>query len=1102
MASTASENDQIVAENAEKADEHLKETEEIDGRKHKAKKRRRKRGKKNRSESGKNDLVVVNSEEGTDEEPSTVRNKSPSAKNPDSSSVEKHEKQNTSQAEQDTNQKIDTEQLSKPNTTVPEEKSRQDTKRGPPNESGGLHSETSTPDKQTSHDNKHTPSKSNVANTPNSSSKHKHRGQGQSSSSAHMPSTPDSHDIADKKHNTPKHGRQFRGKTPRHGQNQQGMSPAQNQTPKQSSHQRQNTPGDDGRHTSPRRQSNQHEGPQTPVTEEGHHRKGGHSSNKKKHKKKKIFEEYWSKEKVSDALKRGEIHKGSLRISPKNFEMAWVSLREFKRDITLLGMAPRNRALNGDVVALEILPKENWKIMHDEMKYHEDLVEDAGEKLTNLHLTSEEEDNKNEEENGGALPSSSKSPDKKHKIDVNEIPEQYLQRTAKVVYIIEKKHPRIACGYLRPMTDPNDLDGLFSPTDSRLPRFRIAHDDCPPKFFDRPQDFATTLMIARLTEWHCEAPLDSYLAKGVFARSLGEAGEIEPETDSILLINDIDSSPFTQEVLGCLPKDLPWKIPQEELESRRDFRDVCVFTIDPATARDLDDALHCSKLDDGTFEVGVHIADVSFFVKEGTALDEVASSRATSTYMVQKVIPMLPRLLCEELCSLNPNEDRLTFSVVWRMDGNGDIQDEWMGKGVIRSRVKLSYEHAQEMIDNLEKVWGEEEHPPIACGATIADIVRRVRDLHQIAAKLRRKRFEKGTLRLDKAKVSFDLDGETGLPMGWHPYVQRESNKLIEEYMLLANMAVAHRIYKAFPDRAMLRCHPKPDARQLEEVRALCNSIGINFSHESSKGIQETLNTFAPNSPEHLVLSHLSMKPMKAAKYFCAATAEGDPEEFVHYALSVPLYTHFTSPIRRYPDVIVHRLLAACLEVEPTPEFTSEDLDVIAGRCNDMKLAAKRAGEASVELYLGAFVRGCGPLSEDGIVVHVMHESVDVLVPDFGIIKRVYFKFCDEVKSFKFQEGHKTHPAEVLITWKGPHDKRKKDGEQHGEKKGEDKGKKGESKGEKASSKEDSHHDHRRTDTLRIFTRVRVLLKTESDKAKNKGGLKFSGELLQNIVQE
>lgn len=919
--------------------------------------------------------------------------------------------------------------------------------------SDNVHSETITPNTPPSHAGTYnTSSESNVADHANSAfedQKNCYRGYDE--------------DIQQSK--TPKSdGVQFRGKVK--GQLTNHERPAITDD------------GDD----LPRINSNR-DGRQTRKTGKVGHQKNDHLSQKKK---KTLFEQYWNEEKALAALKRGEVHKGTLRISPKNFEIAWVSLQGYRRDIAILGMVPRNRALDGDVVAVKILAKENWKIMHEEMKYHEDLVDFTVENLSNVQITSVEENNY-QKSNYGAFPK------KKSKTDVNEVPEQYLQMTAKIVYIIEKKHTRIVCGYLRPMTDRSDPDGLFSPTDSRLPRLRIAHDDCPPQFFDRPQDFETTFMIARLTEWHRDAPLDSFFAQGVLERSLGEAGEIEPETDGILSINDIDSSPFTEKVLNCLPKELPWKIPQEEIKSRRDFRDICVFTIDPATARDLDDALHCIKLDDGCFEVGVHIADVSFFVKEGTSLDKVACSRATSTYMVQKVIPMLPRMLCEELCSLNPNEDRLTFSVVWKMDHNGNILDEWMGKGIIRSRGKLSYKHAQEIIDNPEKVWRNEEHPSLECVATIASIVEPVCYLQNIAEKLRCRRFENGTLRLDKAKISFDLDGETGLPVGWHRYVQRESNKLIEEYMLLANMAVAHRIYKAFPDRAILRCHPKPDARQLEEIHTLCNSLGICFSSESSKEIQETLNTFPPNSPEHLVLSHLSMKPMKAAKYFCASE-DGGPEKFLHYALSVTLYTHFTSPIRRYPDIIVHRLLAACLEVEPAPQFTSEELDAIAGHCNDKKLAAKKAGEASVELYLGAFVRECGPLTEDGIIVDVMHESVDVLVADFGVIKRVYFKFSNAVHSYEFQEGHKTRAAKVLITWNGAQDKRKVDEDQKGEMRDTHNGK-------KTRSKERDHH-HRSTDILTIFTRVRVLLKTEKDKTKNKGGLKFCGELLQNDITE
>ena len=288
--------------------------------------------------------------------------------------------------------------------------------------------------------------------------------------------------------------------------------------------------------------------------------------------------------------------------------------------------------------------------------------------------------------------------------------------------------------------------------------------------------------------------------------------------------------------------------------------------------------------------------------------------------------------------------------------------------------------------------------------------------------------------------------------------------------MLLANMAVAHCIYDAFPHTALLRSHPKPDARQLEDVEALCKSLQINFSHETSKDIQKSLNTFGSNSPEHLVLSHLAMKPMKPAKYFCSRSAEGDPEKFAHYALSVPLYTHFTSPIRRYPDVIVHRLLAASLKVAREPESSAEAFAAIASQCNDKKLAAKRACEASVELYLGAFIRECGPLIEDGIVVTVMKESIDVLLPGFGIIKRIYFKYCEKIEAREFEEGHKTRPAKVRIIWKSSEDKEESSGT--------------------------------KSDTLTIFTYVLVLLMTENDKKKKKGGLRFVREILPSSAKK
>ena len=725
-----------------------------------------------------------------------------------------------------------------------------------------------------------------------------------------------------------------------------------------------------------------------------------------------LYEAYWQLEKVSAALKRQELMKGVLRISPRNYELAWVTVPGLKRDVVLEGMLMRNRALNGDIVALEILPKQKWRIMKDELDYNGITLDInyVEETIAGLHSLSLSPGNESQS------PSTSASGHIDKPINVDQVPEEFLQRTGKVVYIIEKKHSRVASGNLKPFPHPKECpDGCFSPADSRLPRIRIPRDQCPPGFFDRPRDFEKTLLVARIVSWPETSSRNSFLAVGSIARSLGEAGEIEPETEGILLEYGIDSGPFSDEALACLPLETPWKIPEKELEYRRDFRDDCVFTIDPLTARDLDDAVHCKKIQNGCFEVGVHIADVSFFVRRGTALDEVAIERATSTYMVQKVIPMLPRRLCEELCSLNPGEDRLTFSIVWHMSEKGEILDEWKGRGIIRSRVKMAYEHAQDMIEKPNRQWNPSELPPISDGATVEQISAQVNQLHKFALRLRRNRFENGALRLDQVKLQFDLDKETGLPNGYHVHKQRDANKLIEEFMLLANMAIAHHIYVAYPETALLRRHPKPHEKQLEDVIEICRSFGINFNGTSSKTIQDSLSQFPLSSPEREVLVNLTMRPMKNAEYFCTGSVEED--QYGHYALCVPLYTHFTSPIRRYADVVVHRLLAASLGIDEPLNQDPDGIDMIAGHCNDRKLAAKRASELSNELFFGIFVRESGPLEEDGMVLNVMDQSLDILVPQLGVVKRVYLKFCPGVKSFEFTKGEKGKPAEIRLRW-------------------------------------------------------------------------------------
>lgn len=678
-------------------------------------------------------------------------------------------------------------------------------------------------------------------------------------------------------------------------------------------------------------------------------------------KKKSIFETYMSKEAVSEGLKRGTLIQGVLRINPKKFHEAFIPSPDGDRDIFIDGVVARNRALNGDLVVVQLLAEEQAKVIKPEGNDRETegavelgLPEElCGSQLSyqspksyddspDVIIEAQFDDCGSEGEHGNSsnvlvdgikklsMCVHDKGKDEEHATitkadssataqDMQESPEKInkdQQRSAKVVYISEKKHSRAATGFLKLLANKNNnlfqKYALFSPVDHRVPRIYVPLKDCPHDFVTRSKDYENTLFICRIVDWK----EDCNFALGQLAKSLGQAGEIEPETEGILTEYGVDFSDFPSEVLECLPRNLPWTIPQEEFNKRRDLRKDCVFTIDPATARDLDDALSCRPLPDGSFEVGVHIADVSYFVPEGSELDQMAAERATSVYLVQKVIPMLPRLLCEELCSLNPMSDKLTFSVIWTLNAQGKILSEWFGRTVIRSCAKLSYTHAQSMIESPCQTLPEDQLPPISPEHSIQEIHQAILQLHAIAKELRAQRFVDGALRLDQVKLAFTLDHETGLPQGCHIYEYRDSNKLVEEFMLLANMAVAHRIHRAFPERALLRRHPPPQTKMLSDLAEFCGQMGLPVDFSSAGALNKSLTEMFGDDKYSMarkeVLTTMCSRPMQMALYFCSGSLR-DQAQFRHYALNVPLYTHFTSPIRRFPDVLVHRLLAAAL---------------------------------------------------------------------------------------------------------------------------------------------------------------------------------------------
>uniref|UniRef100_A0A8C5ACW9 DIS3-like exonuclease 2 n=1 Tax=Gadus morhua TaxID=8049 RepID=A0A8C5ACW9_GADMO len=664
--------------------------------------------------------------------------------------------------------------------------------------------------------------------------------------------------------------------------------------------------------------------------------------------KKQVFEAYMSHEVVSQGLKRGELLQGPLRINPKNYNDAFIPSPDGMRDIFLDGIVSRNRALNGDVVVVQLLPREQWK------------VRPGGPREQGWGAQRTGPGGPREQALGGPAEGGYGAPAEGG-------------YGAPVVYIVERKHSRAVTGFLKLL--PDLPFAKFSPVDHRVPRINVPLADCPPDFSSRPADYANILFICRITSW----AEDSSFAEGCLAKTLGQAGEIEPETEGILMEYDVDFSEFPAVVLDCLPTDLPWSVPPAELGRRKDLREECIFTIDPATARDLDDALSCKQLADGNFEVGVHIADVSYFVEEGNALDAIASQRATSVYMVQKVVPMLPRLLCEELCSLNPLTERLTFSVVWTLSPQGKILSEWFGRSVIRSCVKLSYDHAQSMIDGPDRLFSPGELPSMDPRHPLDEVHQAVLRLHALAQQLRQQRFDGGALRLDQLKLSFTLDKDSMMPQGCYVYQYRDSNKLVEEFMLLANMAVAHQIYRSFPQ----------ETKMVDELQEFCDQMGVAVDLSSAGALHASLHRSLGDDPyagaRKEVLTKMCSKPMQMALYFCTGALK-DEALFQHYALNVPRYTHFTSPIRRYPDLVVHRLLAASLGTPPCA------VQKQASHCNDRKTASKRVQELSSELFFGVFVRECGPLESEAMVSGVLDESFDVLVLSYGVQKRIYCK--------------------------------------------------------------------------------------------------------------
>lgn len=498
---------------------------------------------------------------------------------------------------------------------------------------------------------------------------------------------------------------------------------------------------------------------------------------------------------------------------------------------------------------------------------------------------------------------------------------------------------------------------------------------------------------------------------------LGKPGENDTEMHAILAEFALPYR-FEPEVANAADA-ISDKITEKDIAGRRDFRDVLTFTIDPADAKDFDDAISFKKLDDGNYEVGVHIADVTYYVTPGSIVDEEARQRGTSVYLVDRTVPMLPEKLSNKLCSLRPNEPKLTFSAVFVMTPSGRVTEQWFGRTIIDSDYRFAYETAQQIIEAGEEAMKIElrggtdgktgvsggkrpDASAAAMGGGITegciipdDIKEAILVLNGLALKLRKKRFAAGAISFERPEMKVEVD-EKGRPVNVYQKVTKEANWLIEEFMLLANRSVAEFVTKNCRKKTFVyRVHDEPNPEKIDNLRSFIHNFGYTMGPASNgREISKELNGLfkkAKDTPEFNAIELLSLRTMAKARY--------STDNIGHYGLAFRYYTHFTSPIRRYPDMMVHRLLARYLEGRD-----SVKKDVYEGMCkyaSEREVVAADAERASIKYKLVEFMKDkigyefeghISGLTEWGMYVEIEPTKIEGMVA-LRDIRSDYFEF-------------------------------------------------------------------------------------------------------------
>ncbi|EDO40307.1 predicted protein [Nematostella vectensis] len=683
----------------------------------------------------------------------------------------------------------------------------------------------------------------------------------------------------------------------------------------------------------------------------------------KSHKGHKECSEYLPLDVLEAGIKSGRYIKGNLNVNKHNSQTeAFIQKRDIssgqgtsESDVLIYGVANRNRAVHGDVVVVEVLPKSQWKGRSTALKLHEEDAEDSGNSSD-------------------------------------------VMMTGHVVGVLQRNWRDYVVSFAEDVVSQDQRRSagkvVVVPWDYRIPKIRISTRQVEAL---RDQRY-----VIRIDSWE----VDSMYPSGHFVRALGLIGDLETEVATLMVEHTLSAPPFTDGQLKELPSDSPtepWVISEEEVCRRRDLRKShLVFSIDPKGCEDVDDTLSIRQLKDGRLELGVHIADVTHFVHPGSLTDAEARSRSTSVYLADRRYDMLPEILSANLCSLISGVDRLAMSVMWVLGSNYDVIKTWYGRTIIRSSYKLFYEVAQAIADGvvpnedlLKEIPELQGLDSSAANKGIQDIRWSVLKLMDIARYYKARRQTQGAVELDNPEVKvllnekkdiLDLIDKQGL----------EIHETIEECMILANHWVAKRLVQTFPTCSLLRRHPLPRQQYFENLMQCAKAKGFTIKTSSNKLLAESLDKCEdPDDPTfNKLLRILAVQAMSSALYFSTGSVSVD--EFVHYGLALDRYTHFTSPIRRYADVIVHRLLMAALGSDDQSQvLNNEELEELAQHMNDKhKVGHTAAG--SVELFQTLFFNSMSEDDErllaDAVIVGLRANGLLVYIPRYCFKSAVYLK--------------------------------------------------------------------------------------------------------------